>query len=299
VSRALKGKSAGRRFPVYLVPPVACVAAVGVYLGVGHSPAPSDGPDGKAPQVRREPPGPADTGVPGGVALTPGGTMTINEAGRLVEGLDIDGPVVIAADDVTLRRSRVTTGDYWAVKVMPGHTGVVVEDVEIDGQEGCDAGLGGLEGSAFTARRVNIHGCADGVKAGNDTLIEGSWIHDMRVVAPGPDGRPEGSHNDGVQVSGPLHNLTIRGNNFQNVGTNSSIQAKNDFGGGIDGLLIEGNWMEGGGYALYVWDSSQVTVRDNRFRRNAAYGIASLLHNPGPLVQSGNVWDDDGRPVTL
>lgn len=278
-----------------------CVfALVACSAGPGNGPGPASGPTSTtAGKPRLKPPGPTTTGVlPQGRELARRGPLTIETAGQVVEGQDIRGALVIAADDVTVRQSRVTTGDYTAVTVRPGYRGVIVEDVEIVGQEGCAVGLAGLEGGAFTARRLNVSGCADGIKPGDDTLVENSWIHDMRVVLPGP-GRPDQSHNDGIQVSGPLRNVTIRGNNFQNVGTNSSIQAKDDFGGGIDGLLIDGNWLEGGGYSLYIWNTTNVTVRDNRFRRSATYGAASILNNGGPFTQVGNVWDDNGEPLRL
>ena len=55
----------------------------------------------------------------------------------------------------------------------------------------------------YTARRLNIHGGADGLKADSNVLIEDCWIHDL---SNGP-----GEHNDAVQSTGGK-GVTIRHN---------------------------------------------------------------------------------------
>lgn len=256
-----------------------------VPVGVAPAPppvAPAGPPRGEIAGASR--PGPMSTGVPAGTDLRPARTIRARNAGAVLEGLDIRGGVTIEADNVTVRRSRVTSGTFWAVYIAEGVLGTVLEDLEIAGKVGCDAGI---SGGNYTARRLNVHGCSDGVKLGDNTTIEASWIHDLRVTPT--------SHNDCVQLSGG-HSVTVRGNALEAPPwQNSAVFIKVDFGS-IDDVLVDGNWLDGGGYTLYVVSASSVTVRNNRFGRRHDFGPASIESS---ITQSGNVWDDTGRSITL
>jgi hypothetical protein len=81
---------------------------------------------------------------------------------------------------------------------------LLIEDSEIDctgfGASGFVGQGTGIEAENFTIRRVDIHACENGVSAGEDVLIEDSYIHGLyndNVVPP-----PDGAHADGVQFGG-------------------------------------------------------------------------------------------------
>lgn len=71
----------------------------------------------------------------------------------------------------------------------------------------------------------------------------------------------------------------------------------------VVGALIEKNWIEGGAARVNIaWKSydamSGITLRDNRIIRSA-YGFDFYIHNLATPTLSGNVYDNDGAPVTI
>jgi hypothetical protein len=210
--------------------------------------------------------------------------MKVSTDGAVVDGRDIRGTVRVEADNVTIRRSRVTVGAHYGIMIGNGAIGTLIEDVEINGQPGCAAGIGFQH---YTARRVNMHGCSDGAKLGADTTVEHSWIHDLRHAA--------GDHNDGLQGTGGS-NIIIRFNSIENPNTQTSCILLGDEDDPTSNVLVEGNHLNGGNFTLYLGAGTNRLFKDNRFGRDDVYG---LMSNAGPFDQSGNVWDDDGQPVTL
>ena len=233
-------------------------------------------------------PGPDNTGVPAGVTLAPSGSITVDQDGAVVEGLDIDGSITVLADNVTIRKVRITSGDYYPVRYFDNdNVGLVVEDSEIIGTSG-DV-TSGIAFAHYTARRVNVHGSADGLKADADVLIEDSWIHDL---SNGP-----AEHNDDVQSTGGA-GVTIRHSTLEGA-SNAAVQT-GDEGGATEDLTIQCSWLSGGGYTLNIRGTGATVPKntriiDNRFGRDSAYGPWTI-DDPAPIV-TGNVWDDDGSPI--
>lgn len=233
-------------------------------------------------------PGPTNTGVPGGIELVPSGSITIDEDGAIIEGLDIEGEVTILADDVTIRNCRIRSGDYYPIRYFDeGNTGLVVEDSEIEGLS--EAVTAAISFTDYTARRLNVHGGADGFKADANVLIEDCWVHDL--------GNYPDQHNDGVQSTGGK-GVTIRHSDLSG-GSNAAVQT-GDEGAATEDLLIECSWLSGGGYTLNIRGSGATVpvhtrILNNRFGRNAAYGPLTI-DDPNPIV-TGNVYDDDDEPI--
>ena len=233
-------------------------------------------------------PGPDNTGVPAGVELTPSGSITVEEDGAVIEGLDIEGMVTILADDVTIRNCRIRSSDYYPIRYFDeGNTGLVVEDSEIEGLS--EDVTAAISFENYTARRLNVHGSADGFKANANVLIEDCWVHDL--------GNYPEQHNDGVQSTGG-RGVTIRHSDLSGA-SNAAVQT-GDEGVATEDLLIECSWLSGGGYTLNIRGSGDTVPRNtrilnNRFARDSAYGPWTL-DDPDPTVL-GNVWDDDGEPI--
>jgi hypothetical protein len=226
--------------------------------------------------------------VPAGPTLTPSGALTITQDGAIVEDLDVNGSILVDANDVTIRRTRVTTGDFYPIRLADTGLRLLVEDVEIVGQPGCESGISFQH---YTAIRVNVHGCNDGLKIGDSTTIEDSFIHDY-WFSPG-------SHNDGIQSTGGT-GIVIRGNRVLNPNSQTSCILLGEEEGPLDDALVEGNWLDGGNYTIYAGAGTTVpniTIRANRFGRTSVYGLLSA--NPlAQYVWTGNVWDDTGLPAT-
>lgn len=232
-------------------------------------------------------PNATNTGVPSGVSLTSSGSITVTTNGAVIDARHITGSITVKANNVTIKRSKISSSSYYPIRLYSGYSGLLVEDVEIAGN-GCSAGIvfGG-----YTARRVHVYGCADGLKAGNNTTIENSYIHDLYKTST--------SHNDGIQSPGGS-NIVIRNNNIAHRKQQTSAILLQTDNAPIDNVLIEGNWLDGGNFVVYSrnhkggGDPTNVRIINNRFGRNYVYGLFSI---DGMVKKSGNVWDDTGEPI--
>lgn len=200
-----------------------------------------------------------------------------DEEGEVIEGVEINGQFTIRADNVTIRNARIKTDGIYGI-LVDEVDGVTIEDVEIVGLgPSCSSGIAPF--GTWVARRVDVSGCADGVKmAGGQQLLD-SYVHDLRV---GPD-----THNDAVQITDGTDS-TISGNRLIAPPQNAAIMLSSNFGP-VQGWTISGNWLEGGTYTVYV--------------RDQGFGL------PEAITLEGNQWvadswqygpyDIDGDGVTL
>jgi hypothetical protein len=233
-------------------------------------------------------PSAAGTGVPAGVKLTVTGDLTVTTPGAVIDAKDIHGCLSIRADRVTVKRSRIRCAGDYVVRTADDVTGVVLQDVEIDGTGSAATIAIGVTG--YTLRRADVHGVGDGPRMGDNTVVEDSWIHGL--VEGG------GSHNDGIQSTGG-HHLVIRGNRIENPKRQTSCILIGADLGDISDVLVTGNLLNGGNYTVYAGadpghTASNIRVTGNRFGRDAVYGPASV--KPG-IVWEDNVWHDNGKPV--
>jgi hypothetical protein len=149
------------------------------------------------PAEESEWPDETNTGVPDGTSLTPSGGMTITTNGTTINALDITGQVLIQADNVTIRNSKITISGDAAIynNGTPGqYTGLLVEDCEIDGS--MEVGSTAITPWNFTARRCNMYGCENTLFVENDVTVEDCYIHDVIPYDPVED-----PHTDGIQVA--------------------------------------------------------------------------------------------------
>ena len=232
-----------------------------------------------------------NTGVPAGTTLTVvNGDLSVTQAGAVIEGKDIRGCVDIEAPNVTIRRSKVSCTHFVVIASFSGRYsggGLLVEDVEIDCQNTDGTGIGSY---GLTVRRLNIHGCENGLDIDSDTTVVDSYIHDLYE---GP-----AAHADGIQLAGGAH-ITISHNTIFNPGGTSAIISHPDANSDV---LVTGNLLAGGTYTLYCpRDSSRnYRVIDNRF--STLFSATSGEYGPWADCQkaaqvSGNVWDSSLQPV--
>jgi len=235
------------------------------------------------------------TGVPAGTKLTPSGRLTVTTPNTVLDALDITGDVLIQASGVKITRSRIHGNAFFGVRVVSGD--VTISDSELFGFSEA-----AMTYSNWTAIRVNIHDVgSDGVKFGTNTLLADSWLHDFAPT--------EGAHADGGQLQAGERNIVVRHNRIDarsrsgSTPGNAALFIAPDLGPSSDGpLLIEQNHLDGGNYTLYCVDGGDgkyflghITIRDNRFGRNAQYGP---LRINVPATVSGNAFADNGQPVT-
>lgn len=153
------------------------LAFVALALATGCSACATGGPPVVAPGGADVP----GAGVPAGVALTRhSGALRVTEDGAVVDAVDVSGIIDVIADDVTIRRSRVTSGSHFAVKLRSGHTGLVVEDTSLACTGDEDGGTGIVWGN-YAATRVEVTGCDRPFATNDHTTITGSYWNGERV----------------------------------------------------------------------------------------------------------------------
>ena len=166
--------------------------------------------DGGSSGGNGQKPGPGNTGPTNPGILTTMGSLTVTQAGTVVENVLIQGTLEIKAPNVTVRNFIVDGGggQAYGIRATQGHSGLLIEDGEIR-----NITSAGIYGGNFTARRLNIHDSGgDGMKATENVLVEECWIHHL--------GTNDGAHADGNQ-SRWGSNFIFRRNNFDmpvNVG---------------------------------------------------------------------------------
>ncbi len=223
-------------------------------------------------------PGPANTGVPAGTTMKASGSVTVTTPGTVIDGLDITGTLVVKADNVTVKNTRVKSTDYWPVYIADSATGVVFTDSEVDGlgTKGAE-GSSGVVGGKATLQRLNIHGVENGIVPGSGTTLRDSWIHDLAAA-----GSP---HYDGVQIDGGQSDITLRHNTIDvSTQTQTSAVMIDNYDGPVDRITVEGNVLRGGGYTVYSDGQfaggpiTGVVFNDNRLG-SGYYGYSLIRNN--------------------
>jgi len=240
----------------------------------------------------------ATTGVPAGLTLAPNGALRVTQNGAVIEAQAFTGTVTVEANDVTLRRSRIT-GSGTAIVLARGATRLTIEDVTVAG-EGVEHASPAIRvlGGEVTVRRLQVHGFAEAVFIdGGSGLIEDSLF----LCLPDIEG------GDTIEAWG-AHDLVIRHNRFDRRGGNSNIKFPTDVTAPGRDARIEGNLLAGGGWSVYgghdpgkpqaTW--TNVAIVDNRFsvrhhERSGYWG--PIAFSKGDLT-TGNVWHESGAPLS-
>ena len=246
-------------------------------------------------------PGPSNTGVRPGVALTVvNGDQTFSTPG-VISGKDFRGFVKVTGSGVVFRncifRGRATSSNGGLLDTNRG-TNTVVEDSEF-APSAPSATLDDIWANNVSIYRSNIHGGVDGVHTGSNVLIQDSYIHDMSWFASDPNQGGGATHNDGVQGFDGATNVTLRHNTIDMSTTKSANAA---FQNSASNSRVEGNWLDGGGCILNFDHHAQpltgLYVTNNRFGRSSVFKCPILLSTQSVLsANSGNVWDDTGTPI--
>jgi hypothetical protein len=242
-------------------------------------------------------PSASTTGVPSGVTLKPSGSITVTKAGTVINGLDVSGNIVVAANDVTIKNTRIRySGRMFGIQTKSGYARTVIQNVDIVLGVSTTGSAAGIAGGAGTVvRHTDISGTGDGIKAENGGRYEHNYIHVEK---------PSGSslHLDGIQGSGKS-NWTVYGNTIDvpiSKGGNFAVFVQS-WNGTIEkpvsSVKVDSNWLSGGNYTVYVEDGKSgsgyvkgVTFTNNRFGGDYRYGIKHL--------EGGTTWTNNTSWVT-
>ncbi len=242
-------------------------------------------------------PTPLTTGLCGaGVSvssLTPASGMTITKHGTILDGLDFSGGVLhVKANNVTIRNCRFTSGgSSYVIRNYGGFTGLTIENCRI-------RGIGTVTtlalGEFATLRRVHMTGGKILISATRGFLIEDSYMTGWY--------RQPGSHNDIIWVD-QGSNYTLRRNSLiggWQRGTAALFFHAKHTGGPIDNVLVENNYISGGGYTVYTtapdFPLTNARIVNNVLERNS-WKFGPFNNTAAGTVISGNV-DQTGVPVT-
>ncbi|WEX75004.1 hypothetical protein PYH37_000328 [Sinorhizobium numidicum] len=230
----------------------------------------------------------SNTGVPQGTNLTRHtGTLHITTDNAVIENLEIDGNIIIDAKNVTLKNIKLTTDDFNGIEVMGGATGFTLMDSEIDGGGTAHNGLM----AQGTILRTNIHGVENGMTLYGPSEIRDNYIHGLAGDAS--------SHFDGIEINGG-HDIQILHNTVINPHDQTAAIMLDNWAAGLSNIKVDGNYLEGGGYTLYLDDNfsggpvddASISITNNQVG-GGHWGDFALFGNTP--VMSGNVDVSTGR----
>jgi hypothetical protein len=237
----------------------------------------------------------SNTGVPFGTTLTNyTGPCTITVAGTVIDSKNITCTLSIQANNVTVRRSRISTTGFILVDQVPGVTGTRIEDTEIQrpGSSGTADYALRLRGNGVIVARVNIHNVTSGIHLdGSNMTIQDSYIHDV-VNISGQD------HNDAIISNGGTSHVQILHNTLEvplGQTTPLAIYPEPNFGGANTDWLVDHNIFNGGGYCIYPGYSPQAGEQPNTLLRvtNNVFGN-KFYGNCGNFGYTRGAWYSGG-----
>jgi hypothetical protein len=269
-----------------------------------------------------------NTGVPAGTSLTPSGSKTVTTNGTVLNGLEITGTVTVAADNVTIKNSKVirTSGGSgtYGVILNNGADNFTIEHSEVYGPTSETAGLQSAVWNHYgnpgvVARYDYFHHCADCWEG------PGVFENDFMVV----NAAYTGSHDEDIYVCGAA--VDVEHSTLFNTHHQTATVFGDTASCGGNTFEIHNSLLAGGGYMLYPQGNASsstgvMNITNNRFARCVSgtvydsstggtycnsktgdtagyypyggfYGLAAYYFTGGANVWTGNVWDDSSKPV--
>jgi hypothetical protein len=234
---------------------------VAFYLGSAAATAPVTTPTPAKP-VTSPPPTPAPVitvttgyGVPTGTKLTVvNGSMTVTQAGTVIDGIDLRGNLLVQADNVTVKNSVIRGGAaatkptaliqaWWQAKnlrVVNSTLKATNRSLLIDG----------ISGSNYTADHLDISGIVDAAKViGPNVTIRNSWFHDAIHSSNDPNQPDRQTHDDGIQLEGGW-NVLIENNKIAGF-HNATLQVTQNYSA-THNVTLRNNQLSGGGCQVNV-----------------------------------------------
>jgi len=236
-------------------------------------------------------PNASNTGVPAGTQLESSGPITVTQNGAVISNKLVSGDITVLANNVTIKNTKVVGGRI-AAGYGSEQSGLVVQDVEIDGQ-GKVRSWSAIGDVNYTCLRCNIHGTGSGPRAANNVLVQDSYVHDLCCYEVG-DHRTAFGSNGGS-------NITLRHNTLD-CGIGGCSSSTSFYGQWqSDNVLIERNLFNTvSGYCLLLDERiTNARALDNVFGQKynpRCGGYGTHVDRSSTHVWSGNKLED-GTPV--
>ncbi|MGH3451210.1 MAG: hypothetical protein ACRDQW_10885 [Haloechinothrix sp.] len=250
-----------------------------------------------------------------GSSLTPSGNIVITRPGTVITNRDVRGYILVQADNVTIRNTRVTYGGSHPVRIFDGADGTVIEDSEVT----CTTSLGtGVVFGNYVARRVTVNGCKYGFKYSDTApaIIEDSYwngkpinVHESTasrdaVRSPVPTTSPSPSSTatssprsiaTATPTTSPTSTSAPTASGFPNatntgVPTGTSLTATGSLTVTRDGTVIDAKLVRG---TIKV-QADNVTIRRTKIENDGNYPIQLDPTNRGLLIEDTEI---DGNGI--
>lgn len=225
------------------------------------------------------------------------GDLTLATPGATFEDIDLDGCLTITAANVTVRnvRIRCSKADWAGIAINGSATGILIEDVEVDGEAVSLYGIRAERPS--TLRRVAVHGARNGMYV-NETgvLIEDSYVYDLAACPATPACGSDQPIEVTLSAADP-GTVVLRHNRFVSALNSGPAVALHSFD---QAVTLETSLLDGGSYCLQFYDTS-ITIRDNHFDSTTydtcgKYGPVQT-NDEASATWTGNVWHESGEAL--
>lgn len=236
-----------------------------------------------------------------GVSLTKVTSLYYAEIpGEVLDAKDFLGGVEVKANNVTIKRSRVSgkgSGPGAGIWIDQGVSGTVIEDVEVTSDANADItnesqivdrAITAFKTTGTVMRRVYAHKIIRGLQYGCDTLIEDSYIDD--------EINPSTAHMSAIGgETCPNFKLTVRHNTIglaQNDYNSAALlfyppQTDADKAAGAQHVTIfyDNNFIYGGTYCMWISSDPQIsgtlTATNNIFSTKYHPDCGNQTYAPG------------------
>lgn len=256
------------------------------------------------PDPRR--PDATNTGVPAGRALTVHrGDLTIKTPGTVIDSLDVYGVVVVRADNVVIKNTRIRgrSATFYTALVNnnQGARNLVIQDSELAADVESPY-LYGILGAQFTAERVQIHRVIDAVHVtGPNVTVRASYLHDLSHFDADPNFGGTPSHDDNVQIQAGS-NIRIVGNTVEGS-WNAGVQITQD-AGVVRDVQITDNWLDGGMCTINVAEKgrgpiSGLVVTSNTFGRATRVNDCAVVAPTTTVLTQADNYFVDGAAIRV
>lgn len=223
------------------------------------------------------------------------GPLTITKSGTKIDGVTINGPLLVEASNVTITRSLIVSPTtFYAVRQWSQFKNLTLSYVEITALKGASPDQAFLGGSSPKLDHVYIHGTQRGVVATNGLVITNSYIDNFV--------NRSSNHAQAILSLGNIKNVTLY-NNVLGCHTGNCTAALSLFpeqGANVN-WKITYNKFRGGSYCVYLGNSGiekpniKIDFENNKFDTLYSincgdYGpVASWSQDPSN-VWKNNVW---------
>lgn len=243
--------------------------------------------------------------------LKPSGSITTEENGQVIEGLETPN-IKIVNDNVTVRDVRVAFGEgKYGVHIAPGNDGscpenVVLEYTEISGTPQLDdESIGIYSQCPYTLRNSRLYDLGSAVRITNGSVIEGNFIRANHYISG------SGAHRSAIGLNGGSdHTITNNTIDCEGPGCSGALVMYGDFAP-VENVLIEHNLLNTtGSYCTYGGsvdskeypNASNVRYIGNQFGRKYSsdcgqYGPVTAFESGNGNQWTGNVWADTGAAL--